>query len=57
MSGFKWLIMSLEKDDAQIIDINSKMWRRLSYVDKVKRTVRLQVLLFLITFLTGFSFP
>ena len=38
MSGFNWLIMSLEKDDAQIIDINSKMWGSLSYVDKVKRT-------------------
>ena len=30
--------MSLEKDDAQIVDINSKMWGSLSYVDKVKRT-------------------
>ena len=45
MSGFKWLIMSLEKDDAQIIDINSKMWRRLSYVDKVKRTEGIQTML------------
>ena len=45
MSGFKWLIMSLEKDDAQIIDINSKMWGSLSYVDKVKRTEGTQTML------------
>ena len=45
MSGFNWLIMSLEKDDAQIIDINSKMWGSLSYVDKVKRTEGTQTML------------
>ena len=45
MSGFKWLIMSLEKDDAQIIDINSKMWGSLSFVDKVKRTEGTQTML------------
>ena len=45
MSGFNWLIMSLEKDDAQIIDINSKMWGSLSYVDKVKRTKGTQTML------------
>ena len=45
MSGFNWLIMSLEKDDAQIIDINSKMWGSLSYVDNVKRTEGTQTML------------
>ena len=45
MSGFNWLIMSLEKDDVQIIDINSKMWGSLSYVDKVKRTEGTQTML------------
>ena len=45
MSGFNWLIMCLEKDDAQIIDINSKMWGSLSYVDKVKRTEGTQTML------------
>ena len=45
MSGFNWLIMSLEKDDAQISDINSKMWGSLSYVDKVKRTEGTQTML------------
>ena len=45
MSGFNWLIMSLEKDDAQIIDINSKMWGSLSFVDKVKRTEGTQTML------------
>ena len=45
MSGFNWLFMSLEKDDAQIIDINSKMWGSLSYVDKVKRTEGTQTML------------
>ena len=37
--------MSLEKDDAQIIDINSKMWGSLSYVEKVKRTEGTQTML------------
>ena len=45
MSGFNWLIMSLEKDDAQIIDSNSKMWGSLSYIDKVKRTEGTQTML------------
>ena len=45
MSGFKWLIMILEKDDAQIIDINSKMWGSLSYVEEVKRTEGTQAML------------
>ena len=45
MSGFHWLIMSLEKDDAQIIDINSKMWGSLSYVEKVKQTEGTQTML------------
>ena len=45
MSGFHWLIMSLEKDDAQIIDINSNIWGSLSYVEKVKRTEGTQTML------------
>ena len=35
---YYWLIMSAEKDDAQIIDTDSEMWGYLSQCDKSKKT-------------------
>ena len=35
---YYWLIMSAEKDDAQIIDTDSEMWGYLSQSDKLKKT-------------------
>ena len=34
---YYWLIMSAEKDDAQIIDTDSEMWGYLSQSDKLKK--------------------
>ena len=45
-SNFQWLIMSVEKDDIQIIDAESKMWGDRSLVQKLMKTVGKQAVLY-----------
>ena len=45
-SNFQWLIMSVEKDDIQIIDAESKMWGDRTLVQKLMKTVGKQAVLY-----------
>ena len=45
-SNFQWLIMSVEKDDIQIIDAESKMWGDGTLVQKLMKTVGKQAVLY-----------
>ena len=45
-SNFQWLIMSVEKDDIQIIDAESKMWGDRTLVQKQMKTVGKQAVLY-----------
>ena len=45
-SNFQWLIMSVEKDDIQIIDAESKMWGDRTLVQKLMKTVGQQAVLY-----------
>ena len=45
-SNFQWLIMSVKKDDIQIIDAESKMWGDRTLVQKLMKTVGKQAVLY-----------